>query len=57
MSVEAPESSAVETALLDAERKGFRLAVLGRSCALVTVKGTTVGEWLCTTACTSGRAL
>ena len=37
MRVEAPESSAVETALLDAERKGFRLAVLGRTCALVAI--------------------
>ena len=37
MRVEAPESSAVEAALLDAERKGFRLAVLGRTCALVAI--------------------
>jgi len=37
MSVEVPESSAVETALLDAERKGFRLAVLGRTGALVAI--------------------
>lgn len=37
MSVEVPESSAVETALLDAERKGFRLAVIGRTCALVAI--------------------
>ncbi len=37
MRVEAHESSAVETALLDAERKGFRLAVLGRTCALVPI--------------------
>src|SRR5688572_28006410 len=37
MSVEAPETSAVDAALADAERKGFRLAVLGRSCALVAI--------------------
>ncbi|MGQ0580695.1 MAG: adenylate/guanylate cyclase domain-containing protein [Reyranella sp.] len=37
MPVEAPKSSAVETALFDAERKGFRLAVLGRTCALVAL--------------------
>ena len=29
------QSSAVELALADAERKGFRLAVIGRTCALV----------------------
>ncbi len=29
------ESSAVEAALADAERKGFRLVVIGRTCALV----------------------
>lgn len=37
MRVEAPESSAVEAALFDAERKGFRLAVIGRTCALVAL--------------------
>lgn len=37
MRVEAPESSAVETALSDAECKGFRLAVLGRTGALVAI--------------------
>ena len=33
----APDSSAVEAALADAERKGFRLAVIGRTCALVAI--------------------
>lgn len=33
----AVESSAVEAALVDAERKGFRLAVLGRTGALVAI--------------------
>ncbi|HJQ56376.1 MAG TPA: adenylate/guanylate cyclase domain-containing protein [Vineibacter sp.] len=32
-----PESSAVEAALADAERNGFRLAVVGRTCALVAI--------------------
>jgi len=35
--LEAPESSAVEAALAGAERKGFRLAVIGRTCALVAI--------------------
>ena len=29
------QPSAAETALVEAERKGFRLAVIGRTCALV----------------------
>ena len=29
---------------------------IGRNCVPVTPYGTTEGEWLCTTACTSGRA-
>ena len=33
----AAPSSAVEAALADAERKGFRLAVIGRTCALVAI--------------------
>src|SRR6266436_3700744 len=33
----AAPSPAVEAALADAERKGFRLAVLGRTCALVAL--------------------
>jgi adenylate cyclase len=33
----APKLSAVEAALADAERKGFRLAVIGRTCALVPI--------------------
>ena len=37
MRPDAPESSTVEFALADAERKGFRLAVIGRSCALVAI--------------------
>ena len=32
-----PASSTVEAALADAERKGFRLAVIGRTCALVAI--------------------
>src|SRR5215211_6884207 len=32
-------SSMVETALANAERKGFRLAVIGRTCALVAIAG------------------
>lgn len=35
--LESPDSSAVEAALADAERKGFRLAVIGRTCALVAI--------------------
>lgn len=31
------QSSAVESALAEAERKGFRLAVIGRACALVAI--------------------
>ncbi len=34
---EAPQSSAVELALADAEREGFCLAVIGRGCALVPI--------------------
>jgi adenylate cyclase len=34
---DAPADSAVEAALADAESKGFRLAVIGRSCALVPI--------------------
>lgn len=37
MPTDAPESSAVELALADAERKGFRLAVIGRTCALAAI--------------------
>jgi class 3 adenylate cyclase len=36
-SPEAPGSAEVDAALADAERKGFRLAVLGRTCALVPI--------------------
>ncbi|HEY6381647.1 MAG TPA: adenylate/guanylate cyclase domain-containing protein, partial [Pseudolabrys sp.] len=35
--LEAPESSSVDAALAGAERKGFRLAVIGRTCALVVI--------------------
>lgn len=35
MRLDLHQSSAAEDALADAERKGFRLAVIGRSCALV----------------------
>ncbi len=35
--LEAPGSSAVDASLADAERKGFRLAVIGRTCALVPI--------------------
>lgn len=37
MRADAPKSIAVEAALAEAERKGFRLAVLGRTCALVPI--------------------
>ncbi|HEX2134621.1 MAG TPA: hypothetical protein VHG30_01770, partial [Microvirga sp.] len=37
MRTDAPEAAAVEPALADAERKGFRLAVIGRTCALVSI--------------------
>ena len=37
MAPRAPISSDVEIALCDAERNGFRLAVIGRSCALVPI--------------------
>ena len=33
----APGSSAADSSLADAERKGFRLAVIGRTCALVPI--------------------
>jgi hypothetical protein len=35
-------------------RNGARIGLSG---TCVTVKGTTVGEWLCTTDCTSERSL
>ena len=37
MRTDVPESPAARHALADAERKGFRLAVIGRSCALVAI--------------------
>ena len=37
MRTEAPELAAVDLALSDGERKGFRLAVIGRTCALVPI--------------------
>jgi adenylate cyclase len=37
MRPDAPEFSAVEIALADAERKGFRLVVIGRTCALIAI--------------------
>ena len=35
--VNSPPFPTVEYALADAERKGFRLAVIGRTCALVAI--------------------
>ena len=37
MRLDAPQSPAIETALAEAERKGFRLAVIGRTCALIPI--------------------
>src|SRR3954471_14529442 len=37
MSPDSPQASAVNSALADAERNGFRLAVIGRTCALVAI--------------------
>ena len=34
---ETPEAAAVESALAEAGRKGFRLAVIGRACALIAI--------------------
>src|SRR4051794_24166833 len=37
MSLGAPQASVIDSALADAERNGFRLAVIGHTCALVAI--------------------
>ena len=56
MSVAAPPASRISNTGTPAPRND-RMWKIGRSLRAVTPNGITAGEWLCTTAATSGRAL